>query len=166
MKIMLRMFSWKNLKKHHVVNTPHWNWVRLPSVQAKVYTLLAYIRTITQYFRETWCWVLCIMETLFRKQLPIVPSSQPIQLQLVLLVGDAKTKKCGVLLRQRIHFRHHANWQRYCNDGTFPSQLICDFSLTPSSLGVSCRFPKKVCRRFSLSIYVIKSLRIVQRFTL
>ena len=46
-------------------NTPHWNWVRLPSVQAQVYTLLAYIRTITQYFRETRCWVLSDMKTLF-----------------------------------------------------------------------------------------------------
>ena len=147
-------------------NTPHWNWVRLPSVQAQVYTLLAYIRTITQYFRKTRCWVLSAMKTLFHAVLTnssILPANSA---SIGLMgIGDAKTKKCGVLLRQRIHFRHHANWQHYCNDGTLPSQLICDFSLTPSSLGISCRFPKKVCRRFSLSIYVIKSLRIVQRFT-
>ena len=91
-------------------NTPHWNWVRLPSVQAQVYTLLAYIRTIAQYFRETRCWVLSSMKTLFHAVLTnssILPANSA-SIGLMGL-GDAKTKKCGVLLRQRIHFRHHAN---------------------------------------------------------
>lgn len=147
--------------------TPHWNWVRLPSVQAQVYT---FFLPISEPSRNTFVkrnagsyslWRLCSKRNYTNSSI-LPANSASIGL---MGLGDAKTKKCGVLLRQRIHFRHHANWQHYCNDDTFPSQLICDFSLTPSSLGVSCRFPKKVCRRFSLSIYVIKSLRIVQRFT-
>ena len=48
-------------------------------------------------------------------------------------------KCCCVLLRQRIHLRHHANWQRQCNCTAPPSMLIPPDLL--SGPGNSCRFP-------------------------
>lgn len=84
-------------------HTPHWNWVRLPSGQAQVYTLLADIRTIPYDFHHRQCWVSCIMKTLFHKHSPIVPPLAKSASLGLMGLGDAKTKKCGVLLHRRIH---------------------------------------------------------------
>ena len=92
-------------------NTPHWNWVRLPSVQAQVYTIFL---PISEPSRNTFVkrdagsyalWRLCSISTYTNSSI-LPANSASIGL---MGLGDAKTKKCGVLLRQRIHFRHHAN---------------------------------------------------------